>query len=459
MKKIKDLIDCSYDIEVTGITDDSRLVEKGYLFVATKGFNVDHYDYIDDAIKKGCSFVICDRKINKNIPHLVVENINDLFYELCRKFYDLNFDEFKFIGITGSGTNITNIMSGSLENKYSIVNVLKKKGYFTQYFHDNDKSFYNRGSEMSNLVFDKSYFANEINPEVIDDINKWNGSYPLDSEFVKLTKDKMIPEKSKTPFYTFFTTFSTHGPYGRNGSNYQKFIDLGYYDKLSQALENGDWENICSDDSLEIQAQVEYLQCAMMDFDCALGLIIDRLKETNQYDNTIIAIYGDHDAYYKSNNCEPLKEYVYNTTDFYDSKQYSIITMISNPKITEFYRKNNKLATNQKINIDKFVSPYIIVPTLLDILGYEYNPNHYTGISVFRMKTDFDNIFYSHELGIYLSQDLTAIAQGAYKFDNDTTDEYKEKFEESLEILMQKVYYFDIIYKNGGFKENDDGSI
>ena len=56
MKKIKDLIDCSYDIEITGITDDSRLVEKGYLFVATKGFNVDHYDYIDDAIKKRMQF-------------------------------------------------------------------------------------------------------------------------------------------------------------------------------------------------------------------------------------------------------------------------------------------------------------------------------------------------------------------------------------------------------------------
>lgn len=86
MKKIKDLIDCSYDIEITGITDDSRLVEKGYLFVATKGFNVDHYDYIDDAIKKGCSFVICDRKINKNIPHLVVENINDLFLSYVEDF-------------------------------------------------------------------------------------------------------------------------------------------------------------------------------------------------------------------------------------------------------------------------------------------------------------------------------------------------------------------------------------
>ena len=107
MKKIKDLIDCSYDIEITGITDDSRLVEKGYLFVATKGFNVDHYDYIDDAIKKGCSFVICDRKINKNIPHLVVENINDLFFELCRRFYDLDLNKFNFIGITGTDGKTT----------------------------------------------------------------------------------------------------------------------------------------------------------------------------------------------------------------------------------------------------------------------------------------------------------------------------------------------------------------
>lgn len=107
MKKIKDLIDCSYDIEITGITDDSRHVEKGYLFVATKGFNVDHYDYIDDAIKKGCSFVICDRKINQNIPHLVVENINDLFFELCRRFYDLDLNKFNFIGVTGTDGKTT----------------------------------------------------------------------------------------------------------------------------------------------------------------------------------------------------------------------------------------------------------------------------------------------------------------------------------------------------------------
>ena len=78
MKKLKDIIKCDFDIEICGITDDSRLVRDGYLFVATKGFNVDHYDFIDKAIENGCSFVICDRKININFPHMIVENINEM---------------------------------------------------------------------------------------------------------------------------------------------------------------------------------------------------------------------------------------------------------------------------------------------------------------------------------------------------------------------------------------------
>ena len=68
MKKIKDIIECDYDINISGITDDSRNVKKGYLFVATRGFNVDHYDYIDDAVERGCSFIVCDRDIDVDIP-------------------------------------------------------------------------------------------------------------------------------------------------------------------------------------------------------------------------------------------------------------------------------------------------------------------------------------------------------------------------------------------------------
>jgi len=40
LKKLNELIDCDFDILIQGITDDSREVKEGFLFVATKGFNV-----------------------------------------------------------------------------------------------------------------------------------------------------------------------------------------------------------------------------------------------------------------------------------------------------------------------------------------------------------------------------------------------------------------------------------
>ena len=79
MKKLEKMISIHSDIVVMGITDDSRNVKEGYIFVATKGFYVDHYDYIADAIDKGCCFVVADREIQYSFPHIVVENINEYF--------------------------------------------------------------------------------------------------------------------------------------------------------------------------------------------------------------------------------------------------------------------------------------------------------------------------------------------------------------------------------------------
>ena len=67
--RICDLIECAYDIDILGITDDSRDVSDGFLFVATKGYNVDHFDYIGDAIKNGAVFIIADRRIDFQVIH------------------------------------------------------------------------------------------------------------------------------------------------------------------------------------------------------------------------------------------------------------------------------------------------------------------------------------------------------------------------------------------------------
>ena len=119
MKNINELIDCNYDIDICGITDDSRNVKEGFLFVATNGFNVDHYYYVEDAIKNGCSFVVVDRDITINFPHIVVDkNINDVYRDMCKKFYDLDFNKLSLIGITGTDgkTTTASIVKNIIQN-------------------------------------------------------------------------------------------------------------------------------------------------------------------------------------------------------------------------------------------------------------------------------------------------------------------------------------------------------
>lgn len=119
LKRLRDLVECDLDVEVCGVADDSRNVEKGFLYVATKGYNVDHYDYIDKAIEAGCSCVVADRDVPYDIPYVVVENINDLFYEICEKYYDVNPSDFNFVGITGT--------DGKTTTAYIVKEILSRK--------------------------------------------------------------------------------------------------------------------------------------------------------------------------------------------------------------------------------------------------------------------------------------------------------------------------------------------
>ena len=119
MKKLKEIIECSYEINIIGVTDDSRNVKKGFLFVATKGYYVDHYEYISDAIKNGASCVVCDRNVDASIPIIIVDNINDVYIDICEKFYDVSSEEFSLIGITGTdGKTTTTTIIQKLLNNY-----------------------------------------------------------------------------------------------------------------------------------------------------------------------------------------------------------------------------------------------------------------------------------------------------------------------------------------------------
>jgi UDP-N-acetylmuramoyl-L-alanyl-D-glutamate--2,6-diaminopimelate ligase len=48
------------DVDISGITFDSREVLAGFLFIAIKGIQVDGHDYIEQAVANGATTIVCE---------------------------------------------------------------------------------------------------------------------------------------------------------------------------------------------------------------------------------------------------------------------------------------------------------------------------------------------------------------------------------------------------------------
>ncbi len=67
---------------------DSRKVNKGDIFIALRGINSDGHDYIEEAIKNGACALITQRKVDYDIPYVIIENLDEIWPSLYEKYYD-----------------------------------------------------------------------------------------------------------------------------------------------------------------------------------------------------------------------------------------------------------------------------------------------------------------------------------------------------------------------------------
>ena len=89
MKRLSDLYDIDSDVEVTGISMNSKEVKKGDIFVCTMGVTADRHDFVDDAIKNGAVALVVSRDVGeKTVPIVKVDDTNYEFPRLCQRFYD-----------------------------------------------------------------------------------------------------------------------------------------------------------------------------------------------------------------------------------------------------------------------------------------------------------------------------------------------------------------------------------
>ena len=121
------------DLNIVGLTLDSRKVKPGYAFFAVKGFETDGHKYIQKAIENGAvAVVLSDEKSLDSIKSaddfnqektefILVDDMRRAMSDIADNFYDKPGDKIVVYGVTGTNgkTTTTNVIRDILENGMS----------------------------------------------------------------------------------------------------------------------------------------------------------------------------------------------------------------------------------------------------------------------------------------------------------------------------------------------------
>lgn len=105
------------DREITDVTQDSRLVKEGFLFICIKGASFDGHSVAEEMLKNGAAAVVCDHDLGlKN--QIITANTRDAYSVICANFYGNPAEKLKLIGLTGTNgkTTTTFLIKQILEN-------------------------------------------------------------------------------------------------------------------------------------------------------------------------------------------------------------------------------------------------------------------------------------------------------------------------------------------------------
>jgi UDP-N-acetylmuramoyl-L-alanyl-D-glutamate--2,6-diaminopimelate ligase len=102
---------------VGGITQDSRSVSPGDLFVAVSGFERDGREFIPDAVRRGAVAVAAESDVAVDVPVVVVADSRRALADLSAAFYGQPSRHVPVVGITGTDgkTSTTHLLSAILQ--------------------------------------------------------------------------------------------------------------------------------------------------------------------------------------------------------------------------------------------------------------------------------------------------------------------------------------------------------
>lgn len=129
-----------FDVRVTGVKMDSRLLQPGDLFIACFGQNHDARNYIDYALELGVVAVLAESGGNwqgiqwrGDVPIVAIDNLSTRISEIAGRYYGNPSENLQVIGITGTNgkTSCCQFIAGALEASGVSCGVIGTLGYGT----------------------------------------------------------------------------------------------------------------------------------------------------------------------------------------------------------------------------------------------------------------------------------------------------------------------------------------
>lgn len=307
----------------------------------------------------------------------------------------------------------------------SMPSLLSDKGYYTFVMHANKANFWNRDLMYASLGYQRFYSKDDY------DIDEVVGLGLSDTSFFRQSVEKLkeINEMGK-PYYGTLIMLSNHTPFIDSAAMTDYEVDM----KEEVTLEDGTVTTV-SHPYMEGTKLGQYLKSVHY-ADQALGEFIDLLESEGLLENTVLVLYGDHDArldindYVRLYNYDPETNSILNPDDpdyiNFDEYQYEL-----NRKVPFMIWSSE---TKEKLHktVSDVMGMYDVMPTLGNMLGV-YN-KYALGHDIFQIGSNnivvFPNgnwvtnsIYYNAQKGEYLSLAETAISADYIEKNNEYADE------------------------------------
>ena len=307
--------------------------------------------------------------------------------------------------------------------------LLRDKGYYTFSMHANNGSYWNRNIMHETLGYERFYSKSDY------EIDEVIGLGLSDKSFLKqsVAKIKEINDKGQ-PYYGTVITLTNHTPFSDTDKYGEFDVDL------KETVKNpttGQMEEV-SYPYMEGTKLGNYFKSVHY-ADEQLGMFINMLDEEGIMDNTVLVLYGDHDARLPKSDYRRLYNYdkENDSTFSCDEDSTDDCTVIDN-NTYELLRKvpfiiySKETKEDLHTEVTNVMGMYDCMPTLGNMFGF-YN-KYALGHDIFDIKEDnivvFPNgnwvtnkIYYNSQNNTWLPLKETEIDAGYIDKNNEYTED------------------------------------